>query len=330
MVGDPVPAIRSFFTVVLRRNDQGLNRRWFLTPTADMNRYSIPLAILLLAFARADLPVAPGAELKLVADGYKFTEGPAVDAEGNVYFTDQPNDAILKWNADTGKVTDFLSPAGRSNGLYVDRDGKLIACADEKGQLWRIDPETKKIVVILDSYADKLFNGPNDVWVDPVGGMYFTDPFYKRDYWKDRDKSEQEKERVFYLPKDAKAPVIAEDTLVQPNGIIGSPDGKFLYVADIGDKKTYKYEIAADGSLTNRKLFCEMGSDGITLDKAGNLYLTGNGVTVFDKDGNKLGNIPIPESWTANVTFGGKDMKTLFITATDSLYSMRMSVEGTR
>ncbi len=286
--------------------------------------------LLASAFTHAQIPTAPGAELKLVADGYKFTEGPAVDSKGNVYFTDQPNDRILKWSADTGKVTDFLQPAGRANGLYFDRQGKLIACADEKGELWRIDPETKKHTALLDNFDKKLLNGPNDVWVDPAGGMYFTDPFYKRDYWQGRGTPDQEKERVFYLPKDAKAPVIAEDTLIQPNGIIGSPDGKFLFVADIGAKKTYQYKIAKDGALTNRKLFCEMGSDGMTRDSAGNIYLTGKGVTVFDKDGKKLGEIPTNKSWTANVCFGGKDMKTLFITAMDSLYSIEMSVPGTR
>jgi gluconolactonase len=290
----------------------------------------ILLCLLSAVSLHSQIPTAPGAELKLVADGYKFTEGPAVDSKGDVYFTDQPNDRILKWSAASGKVEDFMKPAGRSNGLYFDRQGMLVACADEKSQLWRIDPETKKITVLLDNYEKKLFNGPNDVWVDPAGGMYFTDPFYKRDYWQGRDKPEQEKQRVFFLPKGAKAPVIAEDTLVQPNGIIGSPDGKLLFVADIGAKKTYQYEIAKDGALTNRKLFCDMGSDGMTLDTAGNLYLTGKGVTVFDKDGKKLDEIPVAKSWTANVCFGGKDMKTLFITAMDSVFTLEMAVSGTR
>lgn len=287
-------------------------------------------ALLAAPALTAQVPTAPGAELKLAADGYKFTEGPAVDAAGNVYFTDQPNDRILKWSVETGKVETFLQPAGRSNGLYFDKQGRLIACADEKGELWRIDVATKKHEVLLDRFEGRLFNGPNDVWEDPAGGMYFTDPFYKRDYWTGRDKPDQEKQRVFYLPKGAKAPLIADDTLVQPNGIIGSPDGKLLFVADIGARKTYQYDIGKDGKLENRKLFCEMGSDGMTRDEAGNLYLTGKGVIVFDKEGRKLGDIPVPESWTANVCFGGKDLKTLFITAMDSLYTLEMGVAGTR
>ena len=204
----------------------------------------------------AQIPVAPGATLKLVADGYKFTEGPAADAKGDVYFTDQPNDRIMKWSAATGKVETFLQPCGRANGLYFDREGKLVACADEKGELQRIDTETKEVTVILKSYSDKLFNGPNDVWVDPKGAMFFTDPFYKRDYWKDREKPEQEKQRVFYLAKGAKQAQVADDSLEQPNGIIGSPDGRQLYVADIGAKKTFRYRITNDGRwkhLSNRK-----------------------------------------------------------------------------
>jgi gluconolactonase len=291
---------------------------------------SLILAFVSISLAKAEVPRAPGAELKLVADGYKFTEGPAADAAGNVYFTDQPNDRILKWSVETGKVADFMKPAGRSNGLYFDGEGRLIACADEKSQLWRIDPATKEVTVLVDGHDGKLLNGPNDVWVTPSGGMYFTDPFYKRDYWQGRDKPEQDKARVYFLPKGAKVPRVVEDGLVQPNGIVGSGDGKRLYVADIGGKKTYRYQIAADGGLGERELFCEMGSDGMTLDAEGNLYLTGKGVTVFDKEGRKLGEIAVPEGWTANITFGGKERKTLFITAMDSLYTLEMAVQGGR
>ena len=289
---------------------------------------TILAGITCVEIAAAVVPVAPGAELKLVAEGFKFTEGPAADAKGDVYFTDQPNDRILKWSAATGKVETFLQPSGRANGLYVEKSGHLLSCTDENGELQRINVETKNAEVLLDAFDGKLFNGPNDVWPHPDGGIYFTDPFYKRPYWNKREKPDQEKQRVFYLPKGAKAPLIADDTLVQPNGIIGSEDGKRLFVADIGGKKTYVYQIGDGGTLADRKLFCEMGSDGMTLDKAGNLYLTGKGVTVFDKDGRELGNIAVPESWTANVTFGGPKRRTLFITAMDSVYTLEMKVEG--
>jgi gluconolactonase len=295
-----------------------------------MKKLHLPAVFLVLTILPvfSQVPIAPGAELKLVAEGFKFTEGPAADPKGDVYFTDQPNDRILKWTAATGKVEPFLQPCGRANGLCFDPDGKLIACADEKGELRRIDPDTKAVTILIGHYSGKLLNGPNDVWIHPEGGIYFTDPFYQRDYWQNREKPDQEKQRVFFLPKDAKAPVIADDTLVQPNGIVGSADGRQLFVADIGAGKTFRYRIAKDGRLTDRRLFCEMGSDGMTLDSEGNLYLTGKGVTVFDKKGNKLGEIPVPETWTANLTFGGPERKTLFITAMDSVYTLEMAVKG--
>ena len=205
---------------------------------------SIVLSFLFATLAGARIPTAPGAELQLAADGYKFTEGPAADAAGNVYFTDQPNDRILKWSVETGKVADFMKPAGRSNGLYFDRDGQLVACADEKSQLWRIDPATKNVTVVLDHYAGKPFNGPNDLWIDPAGGIYFTDPFYKRPYWQNREKPDQEQQRIFYLPKGAKAPFVADDTLVQPNGIIGTPDGKLLFVTAMDSLYTLEMSVA--------------------------------------------------------------------------------------
>jgi gluconolactonase len=173
----------------------------------------------------------------------------------------------------------------------------------------------------------KLLNGPNDVWVRPDGGVYFTDPFYKRSYWK-RGPKEQEVEGVYFLSPDrAKLSRVAAD-LEQPNGIIGTPDGKILYVADIHAKKSYAYDMQPDGSLAGKRLFCTMGSDGMTLDAEGNVYLTGKGVFVFDRDGRQIEHVAVAEPWTANVCFGGKDRRTLFITATRGLYGMRMRVQG--
>jgi gluconolactonase len=273
-----------------------------------------------------DSPViAPGARLEKLAGGFKFTEGPAADAGGNVYFTDQPNDRILKWSTD-GKLSTFLEPSGRSNGLCFDSKGNLWACADEKNELWRIDPAGKVTVVVKD-YQGKLLNGPNDVWVRPDGGVYFTDPFYKRDYW-ERGPKMQDREAVFFLAPDHKTLTRVVDDLQQPNGIIGTPDGRILYVADIKGNKTYAYDIQADGVLKNKRLFCKLGSDGMTIDKEGNVYLTGKGVTVFDKAGKQIDQIAVPEPWTANVCFGGKDRRSLFITASKSLYKINMRVPG--
>ena len=264
--------------------------------------------------------VAPGATVQQAADGLQFTEGPTCDAEGNLFFTDQPNDRILKWSAD-GELSTFLQPAGRSNGMYFAADGRLIACADEKNELWAITPDGKH-TVLWKEHEGQALNGPNDVWVDPEGGMYFTDPFYKRPWW-EHDTAPQEGQHVYYLAPDADSLVRVTEDLTQPNGIIGTANGKTLYVADIGAKKTWRYEIQADGGLAAKTLFCEHGSDGMTLDAEGNVYLTGPGVLVFDPAGKQIEHIEVPEPWTANVSFCGKDRQTLFITASKGLYSVR-------
>src|SRR3954454_8805280 len=233
-----------------------------------------------------DALIAPGARLAKLAEGFKFTEGPAADAKGKVYFTDQPNDRILMWGTD-GKLTTFMEPCGRSNGLCFGPDGRLWACAGEKNELWTIDVATKKHTVVVKDYQGKRLNGPNDVWVRPDGGLYFTDPFYKRDYWK-RGPKEQDTEGVYSRTADGKTLTRVVADMKQPNGIIGTPDGKTLYVADIGANKTYSYSVKPDGSLEKKQLFCELGSDGMTVDAEGNVYLTGRGVTAVDKAGKKL------------------------------------------
>ena len=268
--------------------------------------------------------IATGAALEKLAGDFVFTEGPACDGRGNVFFTDQPNDRILKWSIE-GKLSTFMQPSGRANGLSFDRQGNLWACADEKNELWRIDPAGKTTVVVKD-YQGKLLNGPNDVWIRPGGGLYFTDPYYQRPYWKRGPKEIDE--CVYYLSPDYKQVTRVIDDLKQPNGIIGSPDGKNLYVADIGAGKTYRYSIEPGGLLKDKKLFCELGSDGMTIDNKGNIYLTGKGVSVFDANGQKIEQIDVSEPWTANVCFGGKSRQTLFITASKNFYGLRMKVNG--
>jgi gluconolactonase len=291
-------------------------------------KYFIPFCLSIVCAAHVlaaeSKIIAAGATLQKLAGGFAFTEGPASDREGNVLFTDQPNDRICKWSID-GKLSTFMQPCGRANGLSFDPQGNLWACADEKNELWRIDPDGKPTVIVKD-YLGKLLNGPNDLWLRPGGGLYFTDPHYKRPYWK-RGPKEMD-ECVYYLGPDYKTLTRMIDDLKQPNGIIGTPNGKLLYVADIGDGKTYTYQIQPDGSLKGKKLFCELGSDGMTIDSEGNIYLTGKGVSVFDPAGNKIEHIEVPEPWTANVCFGGKDRQTLFITASKCLYSLRMAVHG--
>ena len=269
--------------------------------------------------------VADGAELVQVDTSFTFTEGPAADASGNVYFTDQPNDRIMKWSTD-GTISTFMQPAGRANGLFFDEDGNLLACADEQNQLWSISMD-KEVSVLINDFEGSRLNGPNDLWIDAKGGIYFTDPFYKRPYWTHEEK-EIEEERLYYLSPDRSSVHVVADGFVRPNGLIGTPDGTTLYVADIGDKKTYVFSVEEDATLSNRQLFADMGSDGMTIDTEGNVYLTGDGVTVFNASGEQIEHIPVPENWTANVTFGGADRNTLFITAMKGVYTMATKVRG--
>jgi gluconolactonase len=297
-----------------------------------MQYLSVIFSLLLLLitpvfYQQSDLSVIikPGVELEKLSGDFSFTEGPAADARGNVYFTDQPNDRIMVWTTE-GKLMTFMQPSGRSNGLFFDRQGNLWSCADEKNALWKISPD-KKVEAILNKFNGALLNGPNDLWIAPGGGIYFTDPFYRRSWW-DHSAMPQEKQRVYYLMPDLKTLIMVADDLKQPNGIIGTKDGKTLYLSDIRDNKTWSFSINPDGTLSGKKLFCELGSDGMTIDKKGNIYLTGKGVTVFDKTGMQIGNIAVPENWSANVCFGGKNRKSLYITASKGLYRILTRTKG--
>jgi gluconolactonase len=271
--------------------------------------------------------VKNGAKLIKIGSGFIFTEGPAVDKMGNVFFTDQPNNTIVKWSANSGQLNIFSDNSGRANGLYFDSNGNLLACADMDNQIWSFSPDGKH-KVLLDLYDGKKLNGPNDLWVHPNGGIFFTDPLYKRNYWTRNPDRQQDGEHVYFMSQDGKKVERVETTLVKPNGIVGSANGKLLYVADIGGKKTYSYRINKNNQLIDKKLFAEMGSDGMTLDQKGNVYLTGDGVTVFNKKGIKIAHIPLNARWTANVCFGGYDKSTLFITSMDGLYMLDMNVKG--
>ncbi len=273
--------------------------------------------------------IADGATLQKAGSGYTFTEGPAVDPKGNIFFTDQPNDKIYKWSADDGTVSLFMEGAKRSNGMYFDHEGALVSCADLMNQLIKISPD-KNIEVVISGYRGMKLNGPNDVWIHPDKQIYITDAFYKRDWWEHEEK-EIEAENVYCYYPESKKLVVAADGLVRPNGIVGTPNGKTLYVADINDNKIYSYKVDSDGVLSNRKLFVNDKSDGMTIDSKGNVYISNtNGVTVYNKKGKQIEQIPTGERWTANVVFGGKDHRTLFITAMGSVYTLKMKVRGVK
>ena len=270
--------------------------------------------------------IADNAELQLLTNECKFTEGPAADASGKVYFTDQPNDRIMTIDVD-GKISEFMSPAGRCNGLYFDRAGDLYGCADDKNEIWKIKKDGSHSVVFK-STDNKPLNGPNDLWISDKNYIYFSDPFYARPWWNDK-RSPREVRGVMRVKLDGSDPQVVDDTLRQPNGIVGDPNANMLYVADIDSSKIYAYPLQSDGNLGERKLFCEEPSDGMTVDNKGNVYLTNKtGVAVYARDGKKLGVIPTGRNWTANVCFGGADNSTLFITASESVFSLKMSVQG--
>jgi gluconolactonase len=258
----------------------------------------------------------PELSIEKLAGDFRFTEGPAADRQGNVYFTDIPNNRIHRWSVD-GKLSTFLENSGGANGLMFDPAGNLIACAGGTGRVISIDPQGK-ITVLADRYEGKPFNSPNDLWIDPNGGIYFTDPRYGS-----RDNLPQDGEHVYYLSPDRQTVRRVIDDMVRPNGVVGTPDGKSLYVADHGADKTYVYRITAEGILAEKRLFAEQGSDGMTLDAQGNVYLTAQAVTVYAPTGERIRTLELPER-PSNVCFGGNNMQTLFVTARTSLYAVEI------
>lgn len=288
--------------------------------------------------------VKKGAQPIQLGAGFGFTEGPATDHWGNVFFTDQNNDRIHRWDWKTGQITQFLSPTGRSNGMGFDKQGNLIAAADMHGELWSIAPDGT-VTVLVDNYQGKLLNGPNDVWIDGKGGIYFTDPLFSRSYWDPTDPrrtgSQQGGGYVYYLSPDHQTltrvsgqDVISEFPVgfpVWPNGIVGTPDGKYLYVGYYLPERIYRYDVAADGSLSNRVLFASRGTDGMALDQQGNLYTTSRvpGTVVFSPSGATIDTIFTGGTeGSSNVTFAGPNRKTLIITAGTRIYGVDMHVRG--
>ncbi|WP_419132507.1 SMP-30/gluconolactonase/LRE family protein [Pedobacter sp. N23S346] len=277
------------------------------------------------AFSQSIKPIFIQDSLKLISSQFKFTEGASVDKQGNIFFTDQPNDQIWKYDTE-GKLSLFVGKSGRANGTYFDKKGNLIICADEQNEIWSISMN-RKIKVLFSNFEGKKVNGPNDLWIDAKGGIYFTDPYYQRNYWT-RKASALNGEKVYYLPKGKKTAKIVADKMVRPNGIVGTPDGKYLYVADRQADVTYRYDINSDASLSSQTLLFKQGSDGMTLDTAGNIYITGKGVDIYKPNGEKISHIDVPEDWCGNICFGGTNRDTLFITASKSLYSIKTTAKG--
>ncbi|MDM8552009.1 SMP-30/gluconolactonase/LRE family protein [Desulfobacterales bacterium HSG2] len=267
--------------------------------------------------------VQDGAEITTIADGLSFAEGPAADADGNLYFSDIQANRIYTWSG-AGEPVVFREDSGGANGLFFNSEGNLLACEGTNGRLVSIDSQGEVTAVLADKYpweTGSAFNEPNDLWIDAKGGVYFSDPVYIK------ESTVQDGEHVYYLtPKRDNIDRVVDD-MTRPNGIIGTPDGTTLYVADHGAGKTYKYEITENGSLSNKTLFVSEGSDGMTIDDEGNIYLTNeNGVRVYNSSGTLIETISVTDP--TNVCFGGADGQTLFITAKTKVYSIRMRVKG--
>jgi sugar lactone lactonase YvrE len=263
--------------------------------------------------------VAAGAKLVELASGLKFTEGPVADAEGNVYFSDVKASRIYKWSPDGGARL-FREDTGSANGLAIDGDGNLIACQSATGRIVCIDPRGE-LTIVADEYGGKRFNQTNDLWIDPKGGIYFSDPIYGR------AENAQGGEHVYYISPDRRTVTRVIDDMVRPNGLVGSPDGRTLYVADHGADKTFRYAIRPDGTLADKTLFAASGSDGLKLDGEGNLYFTTDAVVVYSALGKQIARIETPQQPT-NLCFAGRDHKTLFITARTGIYSIQLAVSG--
>lgn len=268
--------------------------------------------------------IAKDAIIEQAGSGFLFTEGPTTDKDGRVYFTDQPNDKIYIWDENDG-ISLWLEGSGRSNGMFFDSNNILFTCADEKNELAYFD-EDKNLVPLCDSYNSKHLNGPNDVWVSPSGGIYFTDPYYHRKWWGNEHREVQDVRGTYYLSSNGQISLEIND-FKTPNGLVGTADGKTLYVADIESGKTWRYDIEKNGKLTNKTFFASHGSDGMTIDNMGNIYLTSGKVWVYNSNGSLIEEIDFPES-PSNVCFGGKDRNILFVTARTGIYTLKMNVNG--
>jgi gluconolactonase len=262
--------------------------------------------------------VAQDATITELARGFEFAEGPASNAAGDVYFSDLKTSKTHKCATD-GKLSTHRTDSGGANGLFFDADGSLIACEGDRGRLVSIDPRGQ-VTVLAAEYQGKRFNKPNDLWIAPSGGIYFSDPAYGT-------RPTQDGENVYYLAPDRKRVVCAIDDLVRPNGLVGTPDGKTLYVSDHGSRKIYAYDIGPDGSLSNKRFFAPVGADGMCMDSEGNVYLAEDAVLVYSPSGERIATIEVPEQPT-NLCFGGKDGHILFITTRPALYSIQMRLAG--
>ena len=273
---------------------------------------------------------APVARL---ATGCRFTEGPLWNVIGNfLLFSDIPENKIHKWDAISG-MTVFRDPSGRSNGLTYDKGGHLIACEHANRRVSRTTADGD-VLTIASHYQGKRLNSPNDIVVKSDGSIYFTDPPYGlRAASGPESEKELDFQGVYRLSPNAETLTLLVDDFDRPNGLCFSPDETLLYINDTTRMHIRAFDVQPDGTLANNRIFAkEQGDngkpDGMKVDRQGNVYVTGpNGIWVFAPDGTHLGVIRVPER-TANLAWGGEAWKSLFITASTSIYRVECKIAG--
>jgi len=278
--------------------------------------------------------VGASVDFERIATGCKFTEGPLWHPAGAyLLWSDMPDDHIRRWSAAEG-VRTFRKPSNKSNGLTWDRQGRLLACEHATSRVSRTEP-SGEIVALATHYAGKELNSPNDIVCATDGSIYFTDPTYGRmDYYGVPREPELGFRGVYRVGTDPKATVLLADDFSQPNGLCFSLDGRRLFVNDTERQHIRVFDLGANGTLSGGKVWArtvgegEGAPDGMKIDSAGNVYCTGpGGIHVFGPAAACLGVIRVPEP-AANLAWGDADLRSLYITATSSVYRIRVKVPG--
>jgi gluconolactonase len=314
----------------MRDNSIACLRRWILQVCALLIGCASVLTQVRAAEEGAIAGIGPTGPAKEITGTFKFTEGPATDKNGVVYFTDVPVKKVYKIEPDNTVVV-ARDESNGANGLMFNAAGDLVSCQANGIVVWNFAKKAER--VLASEYDGKPLNRPNDLVVDKTGGVYFTDPIFALD-----GKSNQPVSGVFYVTADRKLTRLIDD-IVGPNGIILSPDEKTLYVITFLREQQWAYPVTAPGKLGLGKVFCTVeqpagkkgaGGDGCAVDSRGNLYIAAaTGVQVFDPKGKLLGTIKVPKT-PSNCEFGGQDLKTLYVTARTSVYAFPMEVTGHR